>query len=45
MYKRNPKHQNKDDENDVRTKNRSEMVMKKYLERQKYAKVDQTVED
>lgn len=43
--KRNPKHAQKDDENDVLNKKRSDKVMKKYLERQKYAKVDQALED
>lgn len=43
--KRNPKQQQKDDDNDVLTKKRSEKTMKKYLERQKYAKVEQGLED
>lgn len=43
--KRNPKHAQKEDENDVLTKKRSEKVMKKYLERQKYGKVEQALED
>jgi len=41
----NPKHAQKEDENDVLTKKRSEKVMKKYLERQKYGKVEQALED
>ncbi|XP_023160818.1 40S ribosomal protein S8 [Drosophila hydei] len=43
--KRNPKHVQKEDENDVLTKKRSDKVMKKYLERQKYGKVEQALED
>lgn len=43
--KRNPKHAQKEDENDVLTKKRSDKVMKKYLERQKYGKVEQALED
>lgn len=43
--KRNPKQQQKEDDNDVLTKKRSEKTMKKYLERQKYAKVEQALED
>ncbi|XP_053959625.1 40S ribosomal protein S8 [Anastrepha ludens] len=43
--KRNPKHQKTEDENDVLNKKRSEKVMKKYLERQKFAKVDPALED
>ncbi|XP_055374250.1 40S ribosomal protein S8 [Condylostylus longicornis] len=42
--KRDPKHAQKD-ENDVLTKKRSEKVMKKYLLRQKYAKVEQALEE
>uniref|UniRef100_A0A0A1XA53 Small ribosomal subunit protein eS8 n=1 Tax=Zeugodacus cucurbitae TaxID=28588 RepID=A0A0A1XA53_ZEUCU len=43
--KRNPKHQKTEDENDVLNKKRSEKVMKKYLERQKFAKVEAALED
>ncbi|KAL5280784.1 RPS8 family protein [Megaselia abdita] len=43
--KRDPKHAQKDDENDVLNKKRSERVMTKYLARQKYAKFEQAVED
>lgn len=43
--KRNPKHQKTEDENDVLNKKRSEKVMKKYLERQKFAKVEPALED
>lgn len=43
--KRDPKHQQKDDENDVLNKKRSDRVMKKYLARQKYAKVEPALEE
>lgn len=43
--KRNPKHQKTEDDNDVLNKKRSDKVMKKYLERQKFAKVDPALED
>lgn len=43
--KRNPKQVQKEDEDDVLNKKRSEKTMKKYLERQKYAKVEQALED
>ncbi|XP_073821306.1 small ribosomal subunit protein eS8-like [Musca autumnalis] len=43
--KRNPKQQQMKDDNDVLTKKRGEKTMKNYLERQKYTKVEQALED